>query len=182
MKSSEFIVEGFGLNYPSTYEQERGKPSNTRKQRTYALTNEDQENDIGKKVIDFYLRDVGKFSKKPVEDFDSKAQELISKAPSSLKGKIVDILKKAKNNPYIQGGVVTTIASLLASNIIASGSKMQLTPQQTNIILQAILNTIVPTIISRLNGKNWIDTIKYTLASAGIGTSIAAIAEEEDHG
>jgi hypothetical protein len=179
MKSSEFITEGFGLNYPSTYEQERGRPSNTRKQRTYALTNEDSENDIGKRVIDFYMRDVGKFSKKPVEDFDSKANELINKAPQSIKGKVAEIFKKAKDNPYIQGGVITTVASLLASSVISSATKMQLTPQQTNIMLQAILNTIVPTIISRINGKNWIDTIKYTLASAGIGTSIAAIAENK---
>jgi len=179
MKSSEFITEGFGLNYPSTYEQERGRPSNTRKQRTYALTNEDAESDIGKRVIDFYMRDVGKFSKKPVEDFDSKANELINKAPQSIKGKVAEIFKKAKDNPYIQGGVITTVASLLASSVISSATKMQLTPQQTNIMLQAILNTIVPTIISRINGKNWIDTIKYTLASAGIGTSIAAIAESK---
>ncbi len=179
MKSSEFITEGFGLNYPSTYEQERGRPSNTRKQRTYALTNEDAESDIGKKVIDFYMRDVGKFSKKPVEDFDSKAQELINKAPSSLKNKVANILSKAKNNPYIQGGVITTIGTLLAGGVLSTATKMQLSPQQTNLLLQAILNTVIPTIVSRVNGKNWIDTIKYTLASAGIGTGMAAVMEEE---
>jgi hypothetical protein len=32
--------------------------------------------------------------------------------------------------------------------------------------------------VSRINGKNWIDTIKYTLASAGIGTGIAVLSEE----
>jgi hypothetical protein len=54
---------------------------------------------------------------------------------------------------------------------------MGLTPQQTNMMLQAILNTVVPTVVSRLNGKSWSDTAKYTLASAGIGTSIAAMTE-----
>ena len=178
MKSCEFIVEGFGLNYPSTYEQERGKPSNTRKQRTYALTNEDQENDIGKKVIDFYLRDVGKFSKKPVENFDDKAQQLISKAPSSIKNKIASILAKAKTNPYIQGGVITTVGALLTGGLLSSASAMQLNPQQTNLLLQAVLNTVIPTVVSKVNGKNWTDTIKYTLASAGIGTGMAALTEE----
>jgi hypothetical protein len=33
--------------------------------------------------------------------------------------------------------------------------------------------------VSRINGKNWVDTIKYTLASAGVGTGIAAITEED---
>lgn len=178
MKSCEFIVEGFGLNYPSTYEQERGKPSNTRKQRTYALTNEDHENDIGKKVIDFYLRDVGKFSKKPVENFDDKAQQLISKAPSSIKNKVASILAKAKTNPYIQGGVITTVGALLTGGLLSSASAMQLNPQQTNLLLQAVLNTVIPTVVSKVNGKNWTDTIKYTLASAGIGTGMAALTEE----
>jgi hypothetical protein len=43
--------------------------------------------------------------------------------------------------------------------------------------LQAILNTVIPTMVSRVNGRNWRDTIKYTLASAGIGTGIAAVTE-----
>jgi hypothetical protein len=31
--------------------------------------------------------------------------------------------------------------------------------------------------VSRVNGKSWKDTLKYTLASAGIGTGIAAMTE-----
>ena len=50
---------------------------------------------------------------------------------------------------------------------------MGLSPAQTNLALQAILNTVIPTVVSRINGKSWSDTIKYTLASAGIGTGIA---------
>jgi hypothetical protein len=46
-------------------------------------------------------------------------------------------------------------------------------------LLQSVLNTVIPTIVSRINGKSWADTIKYTLASAGIGTSIAALTEKE---
>ena len=57
---------------------------------------------------------------------------------------------------------------------------MGLSPAQTNLALQAILNTVIPTVVSRINGKNWSDTIKYTLASAGIGTGIAGASLVED--
>jgi hypothetical protein len=57
---------------------------------------------------------------------------------------------------------------------------MGLNPQQTNLALQGILNTVIPTLVSRINGKNWKDTIKYTLASAGVGVGIAAITESEN--
>jgi len=57
---------------------------------------------------------------------------------------------------------------------------MGLSPAQTNLALQAILNTVIPTVVSRINGKNWSDTIKYTLASAGIGTGIAGAGLLED--
>ena len=56
---------------------------------------------------------------------------------------------------------------------------MGLSPAQTNIMLQAILNTVIPTVVSRINGKSWSDTAKYTLASAGIGTGIATLTEIE---
>jgi hypothetical protein len=56
---------------------------------------------------------------------------------------------------------------------------MGLSPSQTNILLQSVLNTVIPTLVSRINGKSWIDTLKYTLASAGIGTSIAALTEKD---
>jgi putative chitinase len=41
------------------------------------------------------------------------------------------------------------------------------------------LNTVIPTVVSRINGKSWSDTIKYTLASAGIGTGIAGMMEQD---
>jgi hypothetical protein len=57
---------------------------------------------------------------------------------------------------------------------------MGLSPAQTNLALQAILNTVIPKVVSRINGKNWADTIKYTLASAGVGTGIASAGLLED--
>lgn len=127
-------------------------------------------------VTDFYRKNT-KLSEP--EDFDKESSELLSKAEPDLRPKIAKILGKAKGNPYLQGGVITTIGSLLAGGILSSASHFHLTPGQTNIVLQAILNTVIPTLVSRINGKNWMDTLKYTLASAGIGTAIAALGEEE---
>jgi len=33
---------------------------------------------------------------------------------------------------------------------------------------------------ARMNGKNWVDTLKYTLASLGVGVGIASVMEKED--
>ena len=127
-------------------------------------------------VTDFYRKNT-KLTKP--EDFDKQSEELLDKAPANLRSKISDILAKAKGNPYLQGGVITTVGSLLAGGVLSSASHFHLSPGQTNIVLQAILNTVIPTLVSRINGKDWKDTIKYTLASAGIGTAIAALGEEE---
>ena len=94
-----------------------------------------------------------------------------------MRKKIMDILVQGNKNPYIQGGIITTVAAIVSGGILTSAARMGLTPQQTNMMLQAILNTVVPTVVSRLNGKSWSDTAKYTLASAGIGTGIAAMTE-----
>ena len=127
-------------------------------------------------VTDFYRKNT-KLSKP--EDFDKQSEELLDKAPADLRSKIADILARAKGNPYLQGGVITTVGSLLAGGVLSSASHFHLSPGQTNIVLQAILNTVIPTLVSRINGRDWKDTIKYTLASAGIGTAIAALGEEE---
>jgi len=129
-------------------------------------------------VIDFY-QDNTKL--KPVDDADKKAEEILDKITSGkLKEKVKTIFDRAKNNPYVQGGVITTIGSLIAGGVISQGQKYGLTPHQTNIFLQAIINTVLPTIYSRLGGRSWKDTIKFTLASAGIGAGTAAILEDDD--
>jgi len=129
-------------------------------------------------VIDFY-KHVGKIHKDPIDDYVSTAKEMLGHVSDpTLKSKLLDIFKQAKQNPYIQGGVVTTIGALLAGGVLSSAQKMGLSPSQTNLALQAILNTVIPTVVSRINGKSWSDTIKYTLASAGIGTGIAGMMDE----
>jgi GNAT superfamily N-acetyltransferase len=131
-------------------------------------------------VVDFYKNKVGEIQKQPVDNYVATAKELLNKTEdSTLKQKLIDIFKRGKDNPYVQGGIITTVGSLLAGGVLSSAQKMGLSPAQTNIMLQAILNTVIPTVVSRINGKSWADTAKYTLASAGIGTGIATLTEIE---
>ena len=147
--------------------------------RIWEGVDDDTKNNITNAVIDFYQH-VGKIHKDPIDDYVGTAKELLGHVDDpTLKSKLLDIFRQAKQNPYIQGGVVTTIGALLAGGVLSSAQKMGLSPAQTNLALQAILNTIIPTVVSRINGKSWADTAKYTLASAGIGTGIAGMMEEE---
>ena len=134
-------------------------------------------------VISFYKPVVNDIHKEKVDNYVDQARELLQKTNDpDIRSKLIDIFKKGKENPYIQGGIVTTIGALLAGGVLTTAQRMGLSPSQTNLALQAILNTVIPTVVSRINGKNWSDTIKYTLASAGIGTGIAAITEKETGG
>ena len=129
-------------------------------------------------AIDFYQNKVGNVRPEPVKDYKEIARELLGKTEDpSMRKKIMDILVQGNKNPYIQGGIITTVAAIVSGGILTSAARMGLTPQQTNMMLQAVLNTVVPTVVSRLNGRSWRDTAKYTLASAGIGTGIAAMTE-----
>jgi glycerol-3-phosphate cytidylyltransferase-like family protein len=129
-------------------------------------------------AVDFYQNQVGDVNKKPVNNYKEISRELLGKTENpSMRKKIMDILVQGNKNPYIQGGVITTVGALLAGGILSSAARAGLSPQQTNILLQAVLNTVIPTMVSRVNGRSWRDTIKYTLASAGIGTGIAAMTE-----
>ena len=139
---------------------------------------EERTDPIEAAAIDFYQNKVGDVRPEPVKDYKEIARELLGKTEDpGMRKKIMDILVQGKKNPYIQGGIITTVAAIVSGGILTSAARMGLTPQQTNMMLQAILNTVVPTVVSRLNGKSWSDTAKYTLASAGIGTSIAAMTE-----
>ena len=136
---------------------------------------EDKETDpVTSAVLNFYKPVVNDIHKEKLPDYVDQARGLLQKTNDpNVRSKLVDIFKKGKENPYIQGGIVTTVGAVLAGGILTTAQKMGLSPAQTNLALQAILNTVIPTVVSRINGKNWSDTIKYTLASAGIGTGIA---------
>jgi hypothetical protein len=125
-------------------------------------------------VVDFYKPIIKDVHKEKVDDYVDQARGLLQKTEDpNVRSKLIDIFKKGKENPYMQGGIVTTVGALLAGGVLNTAQNMGLSPAQTNLALQAILNTVIPTVVSRINGKNWSDTIKYTLASAGIGTGIA---------
>jgi len=139
---------------------------------------EDKIDPITSAAINFYQDKVGDVGPDPVKDYKEIARELLGKTENpSMRKKIMDILVQGNKNPYIQGGVITTVGALLAGGILSSAARAGLSPQQTNILLQAVLNTVIPTMVSRVNGRSWKDTLKYTLASAGIGTGIAAMTE-----
>ena len=142
---------------------------------------EEKEIDPVKTVIKFYEPIVNDIHKEKIDDYVDKARTLLQKTDDpAVRSKLINIFKQGKENPYIQGGIITTVGALLAGGLLSSASKMGLSPSQTNILLQSVLNTVIPTLVSRINGKSWVDTLKYTLASAGIGTSIAALTESEN--
>ena len=43
------------------------------------------------------------------------------------------------------------------------------------------MNSVIPVVVSRINGKNWKDTVKCTVASALVGTGIASLTEDQDY-
>jgi len=140
---------------------------------------EDQDRgDIPAAVTKFYQDEVGNFSTKPVGNYAEVARALVQKAPTpSIRKKVINALVTAKDNPYIQGGVITTIGAALAGGVLTTAQQMGLNPGQTNIMLQAVLNTVIPTMVSVVNGKSLEDTIKYVLTSAAIGTGYATVTE-----
>jgi hypothetical protein len=156
----------------ATYQDRYNQPT------TEDYVEEDKVDPITSAAINFYQDRVGDIGPEPVKDYKEIARELLGKTENpSMRKKIMNILVQGNKNPYIQGGVITTVGALLAGGILSSAARVGLSPQQTNILLQAVLNTVIPTMVSRVNGRSWKDTLKYTLASAGIGTGIAAMTE-----
>ena len=134
-------------------------------------------------VIDFYKNAVKKVSTKPVKDFDSKAQELIGKVTDArIKKKVISVLNKARENPMIQGGVITAVRAILAGKILGFASGHDLSPRETNVLLQGVLNTVIPTMVSIVNNKDWKSAIKYVLASFLVGVGMASLEETNSTG
>jgi hypothetical protein len=136
--------------------------------------------EVTKEVINFYEPIIPKVEPGPVDNYVDQARNLLNKTDDpNIRSKMKEIFKKGKDHPAIQGGVVTAIAALLTGGLLSSASRMGLSPAQTNILLQAVLNTVIPTIIARINNKSWSETIKYTLASVGVGMTAAATLSEK---
>ena len=131
-------------------------------------------------MISFYKPVVDQIEPGAVDNYVKQAKELLNQAPDpTIRSRMLEIFKKGQKDPMIQGGVVTAIAAILTGGLLSSASRMGLSPAQTNILLQAVLNTVIPTIIARINNKSWRDTIKYTLASVGVGMTAAATLSEK---
>ena len=143
---------------------------------------EDKEVDpVVDATIKFYTPVMQKAQEQEVDHYVEKARHLLQKTDDPMvRKKLIDIFKEGKHNPYLQGGIITAIAALLGGGAINLANNIQLTPYQTNLMMQGILNTIVPAVSARLNGRNWKDTLKFTLASLGVGVGIASVMEKED--
>jgi hypothetical protein len=143
---------------------------------------EDKESDpVTSAVLSFYKPVVNDIHKEKLPDYVDQARELLHKTDDPVvRKKLIDIFKEGQHNPYLQGGIITAIAALLGGGAINIASSIHLTPYQTNLMMQAILNSIVPAVGARMSGKNWKDTIKYTLASLGVGVGVAGSGLIED--
>jgi hypothetical protein len=142
---------------------------------------EDKEVDpVVDATIKFYTPVMQKAQEQEVDHYVEKARHLLQKTDDpAVRKKLIDIFKEGKHNPYLQGGIITAIAALLGGGAINVANSIQLTPYQTNLMMQGILNSIVPAVGARMSGKNWVDTLKYTLASLGVGVGIATVMEKE---
>jgi hypothetical protein len=139
-------------------------------------------NPVQKAAVHFFNSKVGDVDKEAVDNYVDAANSLYKKAQQQGFGdQVKQALVKAKKSPYLQGGVVTTIGAVLTGGLLASAQRFGLTPGQTNMLLQAVLNTVIPTVVSRINGRSWDETIKYTLASAATGIGAAAAMGESDY-
>jgi hypothetical protein len=144
------------------------------------MEDKEQSDPVVDATIKFYKPVMQKASEQEVEHYVEKAKHLLQKTDDPVvRKKLIDIFKEGKHNPYLQGGIITAIAALLGGGAINLANNIQLTPYQTNLMMQGILNSIVPAVGARMNGKNWVDTLKYTLASLGVGVGIATVMEKE---
>jgi hypothetical protein len=162
-------------------EREQGVAEKMKMGATIEPMEDKEETDpIVNATIKFYTPVMQKASEQEVDHYVEKARHLLQKTDDpAVRKKLIDIFKEGKHNPYLQGGIITAIAALLGGGAINLANNIQLTPYQTNLMMQGILNSIVPAVGARMTGKNWVDTLKYTLASLGVGVGIATVMEKE---
>ena len=174
--------------HPLQYYHGSGYPSkewiSKVERRVHSFSEDKTENPVAT-LADNYIAKINEKIPGPIDRDDpatvkelNAINELLHKTDDpNVISKLSNLIKWGKNHSAVQGGVVTAIAAILTGGLLSSASRMGLSPAQTNMLLQAVLNTVIPTIIARINNKSWTDTIKYTLASAVIGTGVAALSE-----
>jgi hypothetical protein len=128
-------------------------------------------------ITDFYKTQLSQSKPGKVENYNSKAKELLSQATGKQRAKVLTMLKAGSKNPYLQGVIITIVGSIVSGAVIKHFGSMGLSPQQFNMILQGSMNSVIPTLAAKLHGMSWSDAIKTGLASVAVGVSSAGIME-----
>ena len=128
-------------------------------------------------ITDFYKTQLSQSKPGKVENYNSKAKELLSQATGKQRAKVLTMLKAGSKNPYLQGVIITIVGSIVSGVVIKHFGSMGLSPQQFNMILQGSMNSVIPTLAAKLHGMSWSDAIKTGLASVAVGVSSAGIME-----
>jgi hypothetical protein len=140
----------------------------------------ESKSNVTSAITDFYKTQLSQSKPGKVENYNSKAKELLSQATGKQRTKVLTMLKAGSKNPYLQGVIITIVGSIVSGAVIKHFGSMGLSPQQFNMILQGSMNSIIPTLAAKLHGMSWSDAIKTGLASVAVGVSSAGIMENND--
>ena len=138
----------------------------------------ESKSNVTSAITDFYKTQLSQSKPGKVENYNSKAKELLSQATGKQRAKVLTMLKAGSKNPYLQGVIITIVGSIVSGAVIKHFGSMGLSPQQFNMILQGSMNSIIPTLAAKLHGMSWSDAIKTGLASVVVGVSSAGIMED----
>jgi hypothetical protein len=138
----------------------------------------ESKSNVTSAITDFYKTQLSQSKPGKVENYNSKAKELLSQATGKQRAKVLTMLKAGSKNPYLQGVIITIVGSIVSGAVIKHFGSMGLSPQQFNMILQGSMNSIIPTLAAKLHGMSWSDAIKTGLASVAVGVSSAGIMED----
>ena len=137
----------------------------------------ESKSNVTSAITDFYKSQLSQSKPGKVENYNSKAKELLSQATGKQRAKVLTMLKAGSKNPYLQGVIITIVGSIVSGAVIKHFGSMGLSPQQFNMILQGSMNSIIPTLAAKLHGMSWSDAIKTGLASVAVGVGSAGIME-----
>jgi hypothetical protein len=148
------------------------------KPKSVAEDSSESKSNVTSAITDFYKTQLSQSKPGKVENYNSKAKELLSQATGKQRTKVLTMLKAGSKNPYLQGVIITIVGSIVSGAVIKHFGSMGLSPQQFNMILQGSMNSIIPTLAAKLHGMSWSDAIKTGLASVAVGVSSAGIMED----
>jgi len=165
------------------YTQTKDLPKNPQHVKTIRVAEDNEKDLIAGPVMAFYRPVIQNAPAGKVDDYVEKAKDLLKQTDDPrVRRKLIDILKQGQHDMAVQGGILTAVAAVVGGGLMSVASNAHLTPHQTNLLMQAVLNTIVPTMAARMAGKNWKQTLKYTLGSLGVGVGVAGAMGEGKSG